>query len=158
MQSQFNHKQPTRFNAPEIPQDLATKGYVDSLTPPDRWLNGNRTSRNLDNDDGLFWSHFNSANPTAAEGPHQVPFSHDATIQRWTINVSGFTSANPTTLTSRIDNVDTLLILTFSAAGQFSVDEDVDIDQGELLAMRVNHVDDTGTTTVRGIMLNGIFR
>jgi len=28
--SQFNHKQPTRFNAPEIPQDLATKGYVDA--------------------------------------------------------------------------------------------------------------------------------
>jgi len=28
--SHFNHKQPTRFNAPEIPQDLATKAYVDS--------------------------------------------------------------------------------------------------------------------------------
>jgi len=30
MSSQFRHKQPTRFNEPEIPQDLATKGYVDS--------------------------------------------------------------------------------------------------------------------------------
>jgi len=29
MPSQFAHKQPTRFNEPEIPQDLATKGYVD---------------------------------------------------------------------------------------------------------------------------------
>jgi len=28
--SQFDHKQPTRFNAPEIDQDLATKLYVDN--------------------------------------------------------------------------------------------------------------------------------
>lgn len=32
MASQFAHKQPTRFNEPEIPQDLATKGYVDGQT------------------------------------------------------------------------------------------------------------------------------
>lgn len=32
MQSQFRHKQPTRFNAPEIDQDLATKVYIDDLT------------------------------------------------------------------------------------------------------------------------------
>jgi len=32
MSSQFRHKQPTRFNEPEIPQDLATKGYVDNNT------------------------------------------------------------------------------------------------------------------------------
>jgi len=28
--SQFAHKQPTRFNEPEIPQDLVTKQYVDA--------------------------------------------------------------------------------------------------------------------------------
>jgi len=38
--SQFNHKQPTRFNEPEIPFDLATKQYVD-----DRSASGNPVFR-----------------------------------------------------------------------------------------------------------------
>jgi len=48
--SQFQHKQPTRFNAPEIPQDLATKAYVDAQSIAD-WQLIHRSTLGADTDD-----------------------------------------------------------------------------------------------------------
>jgi len=55
MASQFAHKQPTRFNAPEIDQDLATKGYVDNTVTTGVAIFGQQSHDSITNNEVNTW-------------------------------------------------------------------------------------------------------
>jgi len=160
MSSQFRHKQPTRFNEPEIPQDLATKGYVDNLTIREQWFLSQANNEPIQNDDTeAIWFGFTTANPSLPARRSPIAFDVSVTLMQMFIDQN--INNNASSITFEIEGTATALLVDIPSmiSGLFQETGSVDVDQGEkpnfLIAVGA---DTTNNIRLRGISLGGIYR
>jgi len=143
----------TRSNAPDIPQDLATKAYVDENEIIGLSVSGTNTSNNIDNLDGQFLGIFGKNNFQAVESIVSVPVASSGTIKRCAVSCTVNTSANNATIRTRIEGStgNNTITITAGNTGIFSSTADDILAADDLIDFLINHVTDASTLVVRGI-------
>jgi len=138
MPSQFAHKQPTRFNDPEIPQDLATKSYVDGKSGDAFQY----TSLGFDNapQDNEFFS-MNNFGGTAAEDRRQnlFPFAVGGTMEKHFIRINFNTQVLTSTWQFRINSSDANAVISIGAGllGLFTQETDDTLAENDLINYQI---------------------
>jgi len=143
----------TRSDAPDIPQDLATKRYVDDNEIIALSVSGVNTSNNIDNLDGQFLGMFGKNNFQVVESIVSVPIASSGTIKRCAVSCTVNTSGNNATLKTRIGGStgNNTITITAGNTGIFSSASDDIITEDDLIDYLVNHVTDASTLVIRGI-------
>jgi len=160
MASQFAHKQPTRFNEPEIPSDLATKGYVDNRQLAVQWMINFSTTEPIQAHNGQWmWTGQNTALTTRASRSTFLPESCSVTHLNCNVDNNGNTDVN--SLVLAVDGVDSALQVDIAASttGLFTADNAgiaFSADENASLHVEIG-ADTVNTCRVRGIALSGIF-
>jgi len=114
LSSHFRHKQPTRFNAPEIPQDLATKAYVDGTTGD----SFSYVACNVDNGPlDLEWIAYalGTWNATENKAVDRWPYDVDGTFEKHQHTVNANAQLGAVTINFRIELLDVNAIITIGA-------------------------------------------
>jgi len=148
MQSQFNHKQPTRFNEPEIPQDLATKGYVDTqIQANNDFVFGFTNNNNVAFSETRFFGYFarQQHQATISTMDFICPFAF--TNSRMRIRVGANTLDENSTFVQMVNGSpgnQTITIIALTAGTLFDDVNNDDYVLNDTLAMRM----DASTSTV----------
>jgi len=151
MQSQFNHKQPTRFNDPEIPQDLATKGYVDSTVVTTNIQQFNQNAQ--DTAIGVareFMGYGSIMTGSVTESARGNVAMMPITYEKHQINITLNGQAGTSNFILRIDGSDirTLFAIAAAATGIFTIEVEDSILEDILFAYAIDKFD-AGTLTIR---------
>jgi len=107
MASQFAHKQPTRFNAPEIPQDLATKAYVDGLAG-DFFMIGTNIAAAVAANDTRFTGWYARAGWATADTLRTTCFPNNIILDRFIAHI-GINNSDGNTVLSNFEVVGSTL-------------------------------------------------
>jgi len=160
MSSQFRHKQPTRFNEPEIPQDLATKGYVDAQQTISNqfFITWSTTEPIQAHNNQFMWIGISTATGNRSNRSSLMTLPLIWQI----INCRVDTNANTDTcgLTFEVQQSTTALLLTIPtlATGVFTGTATVNtVADDECVLIVVVGSDTVNTCRVRGISMSGIY-
>lgn len=121
MVSQFAHKQPTRFNEPEIPQDLATKGYVDNLTSDSSYVLGTAIIDSVTNAIVEFNAPFERLAWNSSEAIRRFLMPVTAICNNFSVHISTNTKNGEVIYTVHIDLSASIMTVTVpsSTTGKF---------------------------------------
>jgi len=138
MPSIFAHKQPTRFNEPEIPQDLATKGYVDGRAGDAIQYTSLGFDNNPQNNEFFAMNNFGGV---AAEDRRQnlFPFAVGGTMQKHFISIVFNTQVLTSSWQFRINGADANAVISIGAGllGIFSQETDDSLVEEDVINYQI---------------------